>query len=254
MALAHGVELDAVAFGTGYLQQAQPVVVQDEAVRVVVHHHDVVPAGEVHQFLVSLTAGVGSGRHVGIVGPHEFYARQVALFQGVEVRLPPVLGFQVVVGDFLPEQFAERGIGGVARIGYQHAVAGVGQGQRDMQDAFLGTDERLYLAVRVQVHIVPPFVEISHGLAQLRNAHGGLVTVYVGFLGFGAQRLDGLWRRRHVRASDGQADDVLALGVHPGHFFQFHREIVFLYGSQPVGGLYVRVKLFVFHLGILLIF
>ena len=69
MALAHGVELDAAAFGARDLQDAEPFVVQDEAIRVVVHDDKVVAQGEVYQFFVRFAPGVGTRRHVGIVGP-----------------------------------------------------------------------------------------------------------------------------------------------------------------------------------------
>ena len=90
--------------------------------------------------------------------------------------------------------------------------------------------------------------------AQFRDAHGGLVAMRVGLVCFFTQCLNGLRRRGHVGASDSQADDVLAFRVHAGHFFEFHREIVLFHGGQPVGRPYVRVKLSVFHLDILLKF
>ena len=72
VALAHRVELDATAFGTGDLQDAEAFVVQNEAVWVVVHDDKVVAQGKVYQFFVRLASGVGTRRHVGIVGPHGF--------------------------------------------------------------------------------------------------------------------------------------------------------------------------------------
>ena len=82
-------------------------MVQDEAVWVVVHNDKVVAQGEIYQFFVRLAPGVGTRRHVGIVGPHDFHARQVHFFQGFEVRLPAVFGQQVIIGDSLAEDFAE---------------------------------------------------------------------------------------------------------------------------------------------------
>ena len=254
VAFAHGIEFDAALLGTWHLQDAQPLMVEDEAVRVVVDDDDVVPLREVHQFFVGFATRVGTRGHVRIIAPKDFHARQVHLFQGIEIRLPSVFGQQVVVGDLLPEQFAERGVGGIAGVGHQHPVAGIGEGERHVQDAFLGADERLDFAVRVQVHAVPAFVECGHGAAQFRDAHGGLVAMRVGLVCFFTQCLDGLRRRGHVGASDSQADDVLAFRVHASHFFELHREVVFFHGGQPVGGPYVRVKLSVFHLDILLKF
>ncbi len=136
--------------------------------------------------------------------------------------MPTVFGLQVIIGDLLAEDFAERRVGGVSRIGHQHAVARIGQGQRDVEYAFLGADKRLYFAGRVQIHVVPPFVEIGHGPAQFGDARCGLVAVCVCMSGFFAQRFYGLGRRGHVRTSDSQADNVLTFGVHACHFFEFH--------------------------------
>ena len=107
VALAHGVELDATLFGARHTEDAEGVVVQDEAVRVIVYNHDVLAACKVHQLCIKFRGGVSSGRHVRIVGPHQLYAAHVHLFQFVEVGHPAVFLFQVVVDDFRAQYLAQ---------------------------------------------------------------------------------------------------------------------------------------------------
>ena len=64
------------------------MLVQDEAVRVVVADDDAVLLSEGDQLFVEFHAGVGACRHVRVVGPHQLDVRQVQLLQFLEVRLP----------------------------------------------------------------------------------------------------------------------------------------------------------------------
>ena len=232
--------LDAAVLGAGHGEDAQRVVVEDEAVRVVVDDDDAPPPGEVHQPFVQLRRGGRAGGHVGIVGPHQADAARVHCLQPVPVGHPAVLFLQVVGDDVRAQQSAERGVRGVARVGHQHLVARVDEGQRDVQDAFLRADERLDFRLRVQADAVPAAVPVGKGLPQFGYAHVGHVAVAVGVVGGLAQGAYRLFRRRHVRAADAQADDVQPLGVHLGHLLQLAREVVFAHACQAVGGLITR--------------
>ncbi len=227
VALRHRIELDAAVLGARHLQKRERLVVEDEAVGIVVHHDDVVVLCEPHQTLVGLHAGRSACRHVGIVGPHQPYTRKVHLLQLVEIGLPAVLRTQVVVHNLRAENLAERGIGGIARIGHQHLVARIDESQRDMQDAFLRAYQRQHLLRGVEIYIVKTLVEACHSLTQLRRAHRWLIAVGIGLAGHLAQLFYGLLRRRHVGAADSQAYDVFALGIKLSHLLQLPAEVIF---------------------------
>ena len=107
MALTHGVEFDATIFSSRYAENTQRTIIQDEAVRVVVHYNNTFTTGEIYQTFIHLHGGIGSCRHVGIVGPHQFYATQIHLFQFIEVGHPAGIFFQIVIYDFCTQDFAE---------------------------------------------------------------------------------------------------------------------------------------------------
>ena len=46
--------------------------------------------------------------------------------------------------------------------------------------------------------------------------------------GYLTQFVDGLLRRGHIRTADRKTDDILALCIHLGHFFQLAAEVVLL--------------------------
>ena len=96
-----------------------------------------------------------------------------------------------------------------------------------MQDTLFRTDQRQYLTLGVQVYIIPPFVEARHRLAQLGSSLCGLIAVSIRASGHLTQFLDGLLRWRHIRTSDSQTDNILALGIHLSHLLQFPTEVVF---------------------------
>ena len=102
----HGVEFYTAFFGTRHTQDTDRLIVQDKAVRIVVHNHDVLAAGKLHQAFVQFRSSVGTGRHVRIVGPHQFHAAQIHLFQFIEVRHPSVFLFQVIVHHLGTQYFA----------------------------------------------------------------------------------------------------------------------------------------------------
>ena len=193
--------------------------------------------GEGHQLFVSLAAGIASSGHVGIVGPHQFHAAQVHALQFLEVGLPAVIFAQVVVYHLGTQYLAQRGVGGVARVGHQYLLAGVDKGERHMQDAFLRPDERLDLRLRIEGHAIPPLVEVCHRLTQFGRTHGGLVTVGIGIVGHFAEFLDGLLGWGHVGTADSETDDVFALGIELCHFLEFAAEIVFADFLQAVSRL-----------------
>ena len=138
MTLRHRVELYAAVLCAWHLQDAQrALAVEDKAVGVVVDHDDVILASKTHQTLVGLHTCGSACRHIGIVHPHQLHPREIHPLQFVEVGLPAVLGFEVVIDNLGTEYFAQRRIGGVTGIGHKHLVTRIDEGERDMQDAFL---------------------------------------------------------------------------------------------------------------------
>ena len=238
VALAQRIEFDAAVLGTRHLHDAHRVFVEDERIWIVVHHHDVVFLGEGYQLFVGLSLRHSACRHVRIVGPHQLHVAQVHLLQGVEVGLPSVVLTQVVVGNLGTQNLVDGGVGGIARVRDEHLVARVAEGERYVQDAFLAAYERLYLRSPVKVYIIPSLVETSHSLSQFRDTHRRLISVCVWIVGYLAELVDGLLRRRHVWTSDGKADNVHALGIKLSHFLQLAAEVVFLYFRYSIGWLY----------------
>ena len=170
---------------------------------------------------------------------------EVHLLELLEVGLPVVFGQEVVVDYLCAKQFRETCIGGIAGIGHENFISDIDKCQSNMQDALLAAYEGLYFAVGIEVDTIPAFVESAHCLAQLGYAHGGLIPVCCGFLGFLAECFDCFGRGRHIGASDGEADDVFSFGVHCCHFFQFATEVILCDVGQSVGR--PDVKCFVFH-------
>ena len=131
--LGHGVELYATILCPLYLQDAQFLaLVEDEGVGVVVHDDYVVLLGKAHQSFVGLHLCLTTRGHIGIVCPHQFYAREVHLLKLLEVGLPTVALQQVVVYNPCPKQLAQRGVGGITRVGHQHTIARVYEGESDV--------------------------------------------------------------------------------------------------------------------------
>ena len=227
------------------------MLVEDEAVGIVVADDNAVTMSEIDQFPVELHARIGAGRHIGIIGPHQLDARQVHLLQGLEIGLPAESLFQLIRNDFGLDQLADRRVGRITRIGHQYAIARIQESERDVKDSLLGADQRLDLALGIQFHLIPGLVPVRERLAQFRNADVWLVAMLVGLAGMLAQGVDCLVGRWQVRAADAQINDVLAGRVHLGDLFQLLGKIVFLNGADPIGGLYVTC--FAFHLCILLI-
>ena len=107
MALRHRVEFDAAVFCSGNLQQGHRAFVEDERIGIVVHNHYIVGTGELHQPHVCLASGVSSGRHVGIVCPHQLHSGEVHAFQFLKIGLPGIVLTQIVIHYLRTENLAQ---------------------------------------------------------------------------------------------------------------------------------------------------
>ena len=227
--------------------------VQDEAVWVVVADDNPVFLSESDQLFVEFHAGIGSCRHIRVVGPHQLDVRKVHLFQLFEVRLPAQFLFQLVRDQIGLDQFAYRTVGRITRIGNQHAVARIQECQRDVQDSLFGTDQRLDFRFRVEIHVIPFFIPVGKTFTQFGNTDIRLITVFVRLMSMFAQCLDCPFRRRKVGTAYAEVDHVFTCGIHFGYFFQFPGKVVFLYATYTVSGCNCFTH-FVFLLHIRLIF
>ena len=118
------------------------LVGKNERVGVVVDDDDMMFTGKLNQSLVGLHLSASACRHVRIVSPENAEGRTLRLevyefLELCEVRLPGIMLVQVVVDNIGPQDFLQRGIGGIARIRHQNAVAGIYQCKRSMQYTFL---------------------------------------------------------------------------------------------------------------------
>ena len=218
------------------------MVVQDEAVRVVVTDDDAVPAPEVDQALQQLVRRVRACRHVRIIDPHQLDRRTQGRFtlghellQRLKVWLPSARRIERVRNQLRAHESAHRAVGRVARIGHQDAFAGVEEGQRDVQDTLLRSDEWQHLAISIERDAIPLFVPRCVAPAQLGHARVGLIAVHVGACCLALQGLDGHLRGRQVGAADAEANHAFAGGIHGRHFLQFLGEVVLLHGANAVG-------------------
>ena len=75
---------------------------------------------------------------------------------------------------------------------------------RDMQDTFLTTNEWLYFGLWIEPHTIPLFVKTCHGLAQFWCTTGGLIAMCRYVVGYFAELLNRLMRRRHIRTTYGK--------------------------------------------------
>ena len=136
--------------------------------------------GECDESFVGFATGVATGRHIGIVGPHQSDKREVHLLQFVKVGLPSVVLTQIVIDNLGTENLAQRRVCRITGIGHQHLFAWIDKGQCHMQNAFLRTNERLHLGLRVNIDTIPALVESCHCLTQLRRTHCGLIAMCLG--------------------------------------------------------------------------
>ena len=243
MGLGKGIHFQTSFHSARDGQDGQRLVVADKAVGVVVHDENAVTAAEIHQALIQLRGGLGSGGHTGIVGPHQFDAFQIHLFQSVEVRIPAVFFQQVVLHNTGIHHIGGRCIGGITGVRNQHAVSRIQESQGDEEDTFLGTGEGLDLGGRIQRHAIISLIPGGKTFPQFGDADIALIPVHAVFLGIVGHRLQGFAGRCPVRGADAQVDDgVQALrrapGIETGHLLVLDGKVILLDGERSFCGFY----------------
>ena len=96
-------------------------------------------------------------------------------------------------------QQGAAGVGDVAGIGDEDHIAGVQDRLGEMEDAFLGPQERDDFIFRVKLDAMYPLIHPGPGLAQCRRTFMVLVTMTVRRSGRLGQRRDDVRSGRQVR-------------------------------------------------------
>ena len=253
--LAHRIQLDAHLLGALHSEDAARVIVQNEAVWVVVTDDDAVPTPKVDQALQQLVRRVRTCRHVRIIGPHQLdrWAQRRLTFghevlQRLKVGLPSARRLKRVRNQLRTHQTAHRAISRVSRVGHQDAFAGVEEGHRDVQDALFRPDERQHFTFRIQRDAIPLFVPRRVASTQLGHTRVGLIAVHIGACHLAPERLDSHLRRRQVGAADAEADHAFTGGIHGRHFLQFLGEVILLHRTDAIGRPYAKCFVFLVHI------
>ncbi len=135
---------------------------------------------------------------------------------------------QIIMNDIRTHKFRYRSVSRITGIWHQHAVTRIEKRERNVQNAFFGTDQGQYFVrCKIDMKIAP--VPIGKSLTQRRKPVIGLISVCIGLTGAFAQRFNGGFRWWLIGTSYGQVDDIHTLGIHLCHFGQFHGKIVFRY-------------------------
>ena len=150
MGLAEGIELQAAVHRPLRGKDGERLVIENEAVWVIIDNQYVMLQSEIHEPLVQLRCGTAPGRHIGIVGPHYLHPFEVHSFQGFEVRMPAIVLLQVVGQDFRSHEPGCGGVGRIARVRNEHLVTLVDECEADEENALLGAEKRLDFSVRGQ--------------------------------------------------------------------------------------------------------
>ena len=179
---------------------------------------------------------------MGIIDPHELDARKVASFEGFEIGLPVTFLAEVVGQDTGFRQPGGRGVGRIARVRHEHAVARVEEGQGDEQDALFRAHQRLDFARGVQADAIVTAVPGCERFPQGVEADIALVGVDIGPPCAFRQGVYGGLGRHSVGGADAQVDDGGQAGfriaaVDGGNLLELAGKIVFLDCFGPFGGL-----------------
>jgi hypothetical protein len=210
------VELAAHVHRAGDLEERglASAVVVDLGVGVIVADDQVMASGEGHHLAEELERGGRRRRVVRIIQVHHAHAG-AALHDGLElfeVGEKTVLLAQREWERQAAHQMHGRGVDGVARIGHEHPLAGIHEGEREVGDALLGADQREDFALGLYAHAEASLEEPRGRAAELDHAPVRRILV-VGRIARSA--LDGLQDergRREVRIADAERDQLAALG------------------------------------------
>ena len=173
-------------------------------------HHDVVLLGKGHQLLIKFPVGQGADR-VGRVADHHHLGLAGDFgVDGVKIDQKAVLLPQRDGDQLHPCHQRPKAEDRVARVGHQHQVAGVAEGEGHMGDALLGAVDALDL-LRGQFHPIAAAVPALHCLDHLRQVAQGVVVVFR-LLGGIDQRLADVGLRLKIRGAHRQVENLPALG------------------------------------------
>ena len=211
--LRHRVQLDRDLLGADALQDRRrlPPVERHVGVREVVHQHHVALARPVHE---ALQVGELDGRRRRVVREREhddarpWPPELPRLHHPVDVPRAVGPAADRDLSGVRTRQVRPPDVDRVARCRDDRRVPGLEQHPHEVAEPLLGPDRREHLEVRVKLDAERAQIVIGDGLAQLRDAARRRVAVVARVPCGLAQLLDGDRRRRQVRVSEAQVDDV----------------------------------------------
>ena len=93
-------------------------------------------ATKIHNALVQLHRSTLACGHVWIIHPHELDTLKRQFLQFIEIRLPAISFCEIIIENLSSNKAADRCIGRVAGIWYEHAITRIKECKRNVQDSF----------------------------------------------------------------------------------------------------------------------
>ena len=210
------------------------------------HDDEVVGAGEVDDLLVELGRAHGAHRVGGQAHDHVFGAVGNLGGNIRHVGQEVVLGAERVIVDVRPGELGPRLEDGVARIGHDDGIAGIGEREGEVAHALLravAAGDHVWRdagdAEAALVVVTDRLLELGQ-VAQAVLPHGGILRG----LGEGVHHVR---VRREVRRAHGQVVDGAALGLEGDAAVVQRREDLRAEEVEPVGELHGGAPFFSFE-------
>ena len=195
-------------------QRGRPVAAEgDFRVGRVMAEDDAVDAAELDRLLEELVGRGGGGRIVGVVQPEQLGALADVGRNGGEVRQPGVPGRQRQHVGLAVGHDGARRVGRVPRVGGEHHLPRVDEGEGRVADAVLGAQRRQDLPLRVELHSEAVAVPVGDRRPQCGQPEVGRIAVVGGIRRRLLERADDSRRGRQVGVADAEADHVHARGL-----------------------------------------
>ena len=203
-------------------------------------------AAEIHKTGIQFFGSRSTGRHVGIIGPHDLHPRKIHPLKRFEIRPPSVFSTKVISDYLCLDQSGSGRICGIAGIRHQHLVSLVKKCHGDQQYGLLGAHQRLDFPCRVKADPIPTGIPVCKSLPEFRKSHITLICMVSCLMRTFTQCIHSLQRRHSIRRAYAKVyDRFLAtfktLGIHPGDFLEFSGKIIFLNRLRPLCWSYYHI-------------
>ena len=212
VAFRHGEKFHRHLFGARHLKDRRRLVIvkHDVGVRQIMHHVNIVLARNRDQPLEKREIDALRRRVAREIHDQHFrlgIAVADGLFQLVEeidIHLHRHVAY-VRARDHRPVNMNR-----VTRVRHQHHVAALECRQRQMRDAFLGTDGDNGFGIRIKLHVVTRLIPVADRLAQPVDAFRHRIAVRVRALDRLDQLIDDMLRRRAIGIAHAEVDHIFA--------------------------------------------